>query len=164
MKTTQRVLLKLIRLLNGKNIYWIVGGRTGLILQGVEVEDDGEIDICTTKEGAYAIEKILKPYQIDKTNYQESPTFKAYVAKYLINGITVEVMGEPVKLFENGEWMGIPSENVATIEFAGQPIRVFTLESELNYYRQTAKEKPERKVITGKISKQLNLDKGNIKQ
>jgi len=135
---------------------WIVGGRTGLILQGVEVEDDGEIDICTTKEGAYAIEKILKPYQIDKTNYQESPTFKAYVGKYLINGITVEIMGDPQKLFENGEWVVIPKENVIEIEFDHQRINVFTLESELHYYQQTSKEKPVRLLTATKILERIN--------
>lgn len=138
---------------------WIIGGRTGLIIQGVEVEDDGEIDICTTKAGVYAIERILKPYQINKVAFQETPTFKAYVAKYLIDGITIEVMGDPLKLFENGEWMGIPKENVTTIEFAGKPIRVFTLESELRYYQQTTKEKPERRVITEKIQKRLDVVK-----
>ena len=130
-----------------------------MLIQGVEVEDDREIDMCTTKDGVYAIEKILKPYQIEETRYQESATFKAYVGKYLIDGITIEVMGDPEKLLESGEWIRIPKENITITDFEGNRINIFTLKSELNYHQQTSIERPERKVMVEKIQKRLDVIK-----
>ena len=65
------VLRKLISIFEKNNIYYIIGGNTGLILQGVNVEDDKEIDICTNKSGAYKIQKLLDEFTIDGVKYKK---------------------------------------------------------------------------------------------
>ena len=105
---TFTVLNKLINLLEKNNIYYTIGGNTGLLLQNVKVKDDKEIDICTTKTGAYKIQKLLDKYTVDEVKYKKLDWFKAHWGIFKINSITVEIMGNPKRKFEDGSWRGLP--------------------------------------------------------
>lgn len=100
------VLIKIIDLLSVENIYWVLGGRTGLTIQGVNVEDDNEIDICTTKDDLSKIEEVLKQYCIKPVFFDKSPFFTSYVAEFNIDGIKIDVMGDPKKKLNDGSWIG----------------------------------------------------------
>jgi len=73
------------------NIFWMIIGSTSLYLSGYDVKPQ-DIDIFTTRKNAVILEKALQPYKLDFVNYPDSK-FRSAFSKYLINGVTVEVMG-----------------------------------------------------------------------
>ena len=155
MEKTSEVLEKLISLFEDNNIYYILGGHTGLIIQGVELEDDEEIDICTTKQDAYKIQELLNGYTIEPVEYKELEHFRAYWGIFEIKGIKIEIMGDPEIKIESGEWIGLPKENITKTQFNNKEIRVFTLESEYKYYNNSVAKKERNRKIAEKIKEVL---------
>ena len=149
------VLVKVIDVLSKDDIWWVLGGRTGLIIRSVNIEDDNEIDICTTQENLEKIESILKTYCIKSVFLDESPFFTSYVAEFNIDGIKVDVMGDPKKKMNDGTWLSLPAENIIKYKFKNNEINVFTLKSEFEYYTNTSVEKSKRKFIAEEIQKVL---------
>jgi len=155
MTDTFTVLRKLINLFEKNNIYHIIGGNTGLILRNVEVKDDKEIDICTDKTGAYKIQKLLDKYCIDEVKYKRLEWFKAHWGIFKINNITIEIMGNPKRKFEDGSWRGLPKKNITTTIFRNKTVNVFTLKSEYEYYGKASNLKFKKKKIAEAIKKML---------
>lgn len=148
---TKNILLKLINLFEKNKIYWILGGHTGLIIQGINLVNDNEIDICTSKDELTKIKQILKKYVQTPIKSINTTYFKSTMATYNIDGVTIEVMADPQKKFANGNWIGLPSENIHQIIFENKVVNTFTLESELIYYQQTSQEKPKNAAIASAI-------------
>lgn len=153
MANTFKVLRKIIGLFNKNNIYYIIGGNTGLILQDVKVKDDKEIDICTDKSGAYEIQNLLNKYTVDEVKYKKLDWFKAHWGIFKINNITIEIMGNPKRRFKNGTWRRLPKKNIMPIIFKNKTVNVFTLESE--YYKKVSYNNPKKKKIADAIKKML---------
>lgn len=151
MSKTLEVFEELADLFQKKNIYWIIGGHTGLIIQGVELEDDNEIDICTTKEEAYKINDLLKESVKEPVEYKELEHFKAHWGIFNIKGIKIEIMGDPKIKTETDGWIGLPKENITQTDFKDKNINCFTLKSEYNYYNNSVAKKERNKKIAEKI-------------
>lgn len=152
---TRLVLSKLIDRLGREDIDYVVGGGTGLMIQGVDVEDDGEIDIVTSAENAKMIENRLIKNVIKKLSYQESDNFKAHIGLYEIDGVKIEVMGDPLAKMKSGDWVGVPEKNIHEIGFSGQKVCVFTLESEYEYYSKRSAKRQRNQQIAKKILEKL---------
>jgi len=155
MVKTLDVLEELRDLFEKNNVYYVIGGHTGLIIQGVDLEDDNEIDICTTKQDAYKINELLKDFVEDPLEYKELEHFKAYWGIFNIKGVKTEIMGDPQIKTETNGWMGLPKENITQTNFRGKKINCFTLESEYNYYNNSVAKKERNKKIAEKIKKVL---------
>jgi len=155
MANTFKVLRKIIGLFNKNNIYYIIGGNTGLILQDVKVKDDKEIDICTDKSGAYEIQNLLNKYTVDEVKYKKLDWFKAHWGIFKINNITIEIMGNPKRRFKNGTWRRLPKKNIMPIIFKNKTVNVFTLESEYEYYKKVSYNNLKKKKIADAIKKML---------
>jgi len=149
-------LFKTLRILYLNDIDYILGGRFGLAIQGVDVVLDDEIDLCVDDLNFEKINKLFQNECIFNPELVDLPTFKAKVAKYKINDLTLEVMCNPQKLFSDGTWIGIPEGNVAGYGLNNILFKVFTLESEYIYYMQTSKEKPYRLEVAEKIKEQID--------
>jgi len=59
---------------------WAVTGSLGLFLQGIEVEVH-DIDLQSSKEGAFFIEKVLEEYVIRKVEYLESERIRSFLGE-----------------------------------------------------------------------------------
>lgn len=136
-------------------IDFILGGRLGLVIRGVDIEFDNEIDLCVDESNFEKIYQLYSANCIEQPNYFESSTFKAHIAKYKINGLIIEVMVNPQKLFTNGSWMSTPDENICGFGVNDCLFKVFTLKSEFEYYSQTSREKPYRAEIAKKIQDKI---------
>ncbi|MFA5992697.1 MAG: hypothetical protein WC796_03255 [Candidatus Pacearchaeota archaeon] len=88
--------------LKGKKIKWRIGGGTNLILWGINVPSN-DVDIITTKTGAYDIERLLKKYVVKPVEFSETDKFSSHFGKFKIKGIEVEVMGD-LKVKVSGKW------------------------------------------------------------
>jgi hypothetical protein len=125
---------------------WAVTGSLGLFLQGVEV-DVHDIDLQSTKEGAFAIERALKEYGIRKVEYLESEKIRSFFGQLAINGIKVEIMGD-IQKDVGSEW-GPPSDLTAWIrwmEVGELSIPVLDLEFEYEAYRMLGRDEKAKKI------------------
>jgi hypothetical protein len=110
---------------------WAVTGSLGLFLQGVEV-DVHDIDLQSTKEGAFAIERALGEYKVHPVEYLESKKIRSFFGELGINGIKVEIMGDVQKDIGSG-WTP-PSDLSAWIHWEDvDELSVPVLDLELEY-------------------------------
>jgi len=89
--------------LKDSSITWVITGSLGMALQDVDVEIN-DIDIQTTPNGAYEIEKLFSEYIVEPVSYLISENIRSYLGKLQIIGIEVEIMGGIQKLIENQTW------------------------------------------------------------
>jgi len=89
--------------LKDSSITWVITGSLGMALQDVDVEIN-DIDIQTTPNGAYEIEKLFSEYIVEPISYLISENIRSHLGKLQINGIEVEIMGGIQKLIENQTW------------------------------------------------------------
>jgi hypothetical protein len=123
------------KIIQRKTIKWVLGGSTNLALQGVNVIPH-DIDILTNKDGAFAIQKKLSGYCVQKIEYCESDFFKSWFGVFKINGIKIEVMGDlSTRSSYEDDWQE-PTNLVIKkhIVLENQKIPVKTLEEELWAY------------------------------
>jgi hypothetical protein len=126
---------------------WAVTGSLGLFLQGIEVEVH-DIDLQSSKEGAFFIEKVLEKYVIRKVEYLESERIRSFLGELKINGIKVEIMGEVQKRLQGGEWESQSdlSHSIRWVRLKGLSVPVFNLEFEYRAYRMLGREEKMEKI------------------
>ncbi|MCK4670305.1 MAG: hypothetical protein KAT43_03800 [Nanoarchaeota archaeon] len=109
----------LVELLPEKEINWAIMGSTNLVLQGIDLEyGTDDIDILTDKDGAFAIEKILKKFMTKAVGFREVEKFKAYHGTFRINNIHIDVVGDMINKIPNGDtWKENLTKETKTIVF-----------------------------------------------
>ena len=125
---------------------WAVTGSLGLFLQGVEV-DVHDIDLQSTKEGAFAIERALEEYVVHHVEYLESERIRSFFGELDIDGIKVEIMGDIQK--DAGSGWGPPSDLPAWIRWVDVDVlSVPVLDLELEYaaYQMLGREEKAEKI------------------
>jgi hypothetical protein len=126
---------------------WAVTGSLGLSLQGIEV-DVHDIDLQSSKEGAFAIENVLEEYVIHKVEYLESQRIRSFLGELKMDGIKVEIMGEVQKRLQGGEWESQSdlSHSIHWVRLEGLSVPVFDLEFEVRAYRMLGREEKVEKI------------------
>jgi hypothetical protein len=97
------VLREIFSRLKGTSIPWVVTGSLGMALQGMDL-DVNDIDLQTTSDGAYEIEKAFSEYIITPVSYKVSDRLRSHLGKLEISGVEVEIMGSIQKRLENDTW------------------------------------------------------------
>jgi hypothetical protein len=131
------VLKKVYAKLSQHDIAWAITGSLNFALHGLPVEVH-DIDIQTDKNGAYEIEQLFAEFMTKKVARRTSKYIRSYLGAFVLDGITVEVMGDIEKRLESGEW-GEPvnvCDHRETITYEGMTIPVLSLEYEEKAYRQ----------------------------
>lgn len=92
--------------IHDKQLDWMIVGSASLVLQGIKL-DPADIDIFTNKDDAFEIYNSLSQYgtQEVKESLSSSLRFRSWFGKLMINGILVEINGDPEIKIENGDWM-----------------------------------------------------------
>jgi len=118
-----------------KNINWVLSGSTSLVIQGVDVTINNDIDILTDKAGAEILDNLLAQYRVKPMKYSETDKYKSYFGIYRLDGIQLEVMGEFQYLLKNGSWSE-PNQNNEIIfkDFLEMRLPLLKLEQELVEY------------------------------
>ena len=117
-----------------KDVEWVLIGSMSLALQGVNVEPH-DIDILTTKEGAYKINELLKSYEVEKVEWKKSEKYKSHIGKFVINGIQVEVIGD-FWIKDEEKWMKREFEKIIVKE-SGLELPCSSLEASYRAYKLT---------------------------
>ncbi|WP_409344102.1 nucleotidyltransferase domain-containing protein [Paenibacillus sp. MBLB4367] len=124
-----------VELSDGK-INWAVTGSLGFALQGMPVAV-GDIDIQTDAKGAYEIESRFRDYVVKNVRLCEAERIRSHFGALLIDGVTVEIMGDVQKRLPGETVWGAPTRLEAhkhIVDIGGFPIPVLTLEYEHSAY------------------------------
>jgi len=136
------ILKKLAKILEENYIEYCIVGSTSLFLEGVPVEPS-DIDILTTKDSAFKIDKLLNPYRLVECKLRESEVFRSYFGKYKIDSIDVEVMGE-LQYRKNDRWSRpfTPSTiKTKYVNLNNEKIRIARLEETYKFCKEIGREK-----------------------
>lgn len=118
-----------------KNINWVLAGSLSLYLHGVDVQPS-DIDLITTREGAYRIARIFSQYVEEPVRYMESEFFRSYFGVIIIDGVKVEVMGD-LEEKQYGKWVSLNKRlsNRDFIELEGRRVPLSDLKDQLESYK-----------------------------
>ena len=129
------VLRKIYACLINTNINWVVTGSLSFALQGIALEPH-DIDLQTDEAGAYEIERRFSKCLTRKVVFSSSEKMRSHFGALLIDGITVEIMGDISKRLENGTWEDPVNlehyKRIIVVE--GMQIPVLSLEYEYQAY------------------------------
>lgn len=128
-------LQKFYKIIDGKDILWILSGSTSLFVQGVDSVINNDIDILTDKTGSLKIDELLKDFRIEKSKYSSTEKYQSYFSKYEIDGVSVEIMGEFQYRLADNEWSKPNQTNkIIKKEFEGMLLPMLELNQELKEY------------------------------
>lgn len=115
---------------------WAFTGSLGMALQGVDLAI-GDVDIQTTRRGAYEIQDCLAPFSVCEVRYVRSATIRSYLGTFRIAGLDVEVMGDVEKRLDDDTWIDSPHlpSRIQFVNFAGSTFPVLDLHYEKEAYR-----------------------------
>lgn len=78
----------------GKGCTWLVGGSTGLMLQGVALAAmPRDLDLYADREDALAVHRELSAYAVDGQSESASGLYRSLLSHYEIAGASVELVG-----------------------------------------------------------------------
>lgn len=78
----------------GANVEWVVGGSAGLMLRGLSLTSEPrDLDIYSDDADVDRLYGILQPYAVDKPQLSESGIYRSILSHYMIEGISVELVG-----------------------------------------------------------------------
>ena len=119
--------------LKGEGVIWAVMGSLSHALQGLKIQPN-DIDICTDRRGAYAIEHILEEHVTLPVTYSQGDGVRSHLGELNIHGVKVQIIGDMETSTENGAWTPLPPDPPHIIMVSGAPIPVRTLEQEVETY------------------------------
>lgn len=128
---------------------WAVTGSLGLFIQGIEV-DVNDIDLQSSKEGAFVIERALEEYVVREVRYVKSRKIRSFLGELNIGGIKVEIMGELQKKSPDNGWES-PDDITRFIQWVKVDelsIPVLDLEMEYRAYRMLGREEKAEKILS----------------
>lgn len=83
------------QLLQVPEVRWLIGGSCGLLLQNVDIgRSPRDLDIYVDNNDVTAVHTSLVDYSVDAPIYSETPIYASILSHYLIDGNTVEVVGD----------------------------------------------------------------------
>jgi len=126
----ESVVLMLVKKLEDRQ--YAIRGTAGMVLQGLDMGVD-DIDVVADKKTALLFNDLFKKEVLKRVEYLESDKFKSYYGKFVINGISLEVMGE-WQIKKGEDWSGVydaSDDEVNIIDVNGLKVKVEKLEIEL---------------------------------
>lgn len=127
----------ILRRLQNQPVDWALTGSMAFALQGIPYHP-ADIDIQTTKAGAFAIHTLLSEFEVDPVRLRsDRPHLRSYLGRLEIGGVQVEVMGDFRKRLFSGTWT--PQTNIARhrrfIRFGAYQVPIFSISYEVGSYR-----------------------------
>ena len=138
---------------------YAIRGTASLVLQGLDMNVD-DIDILCNAKTALSANLKLSEYLVEEVAFKESPKFKSYFGKFLIDGVKVEIMGDWQIFNDKKGWSKLytaDAEDITHVKVDDLEIPVTKIELELEVFalmgRWTAYQKIKR---LAEESRQIN--------
>ena len=133
----------------GSSIQWALTGSTSMFLQGMALVVH-DIDVQTTAEGAYEVERRLQQIgkSVTRVYYRQSAVIRSHYGKLLVREEIVEIMGAIEHLGPSNEWEPPVelSSIVQWINWESEKLPVLSLEHELRAYKQMGRWEKAKKI------------------
>jgi hypothetical protein len=113
-------------------------GTASLFLQGLDMNVD-DIDLLCDAKTALDANSKLSDYLVEEVSFKESPKFKSYYGKFIIDKVQVEVMGDWQIFSEKKGWSKVynaDAENITHVTLDGIEIPVTKIGLELEVFAQ----------------------------
>jgi len=136
MSKTPQNFKNVIKLLSDKlsGYKYAIRGTSSLVMQGVDMNVD-DIDIVCDEKCSKVVNDILKEYLVNEVKYSESPKFKSYFGKFVIDGISVEIMGNWQILDTKRDWSKVyDGSGRIEVEYEGRKVYVTPIDLELEFF------------------------------
>jgi hypothetical protein len=144
-KKVVKVLEFILDKLSKTDIDWVLTGSTNLLIQGLFVQAK-DIDIVSTKEDLFRIEKMFAKYIKKKVQYSESKKYRSWFGRLVIKGIQVDLMAELEYKPPESDWVkSFTMENRIAITFNNTQINVNPVENELTFYKKMNRKNDDKK-------------------
>lgn len=116
-------------------IEWGITGSLGLALQGIEVAVR-DIDVRTDRRGAYELERAFSGAIARPISFTAAASVRSHFGALLIEGVTVEIMGDMQVRLADGVWEDVAEwrRHTRRAEIDGAPIPVISLAYERDMY------------------------------
>ena len=123
---------------------FFIFGSAALVLAGVNLEQVGDIDICTSKRDAEILKKLWadKDKQIDSS---PSERFRSNHSVYRFNDIDIDVAGG-LEVKTNGAWQTLLIDDYLTFSINELSIKIPTLEEQKRILTLFGREKDIEKI------------------
>jgi hypothetical protein len=130
------VLRTLYNRLEETDIVWVLTGSLGLAIKGIPLTPH-DIDIQTDRAGVYEFARIFADDLVQEPFFWETEHTQSWVAKFEIDGIQVEVMGDMRHRDEDGGWDDPPNLEAVRlyIQVAEMCVPTLSLDFEEEAYR-----------------------------
>jgi len=119
-------LRKLYNRLEETDIVWALTGSLGLAIKGIPLTPH-DIDIQTDRAGVYEFARIFADDLVQEPFFWETQHTQSWVAKFEMDGIQVEVMGDMRHRDEDGGWDDPPNLEAVRLYIQVAEMRVPTL-------------------------------------
>lgn len=87
-------LARLAELLESSKARWVVGGSTGLVLRGAQLDQaPRDLDIYTDSDNVLHIHKCLREFVMDEPAPSETERYRSILSHYQLSNTTVELVG-----------------------------------------------------------------------
>ena len=142
-----------------RKIPMVIGGGASLALQDIVVNDeDGEpmkvadIDVITSQEGAYALNRILRPLELKQVEFGVKDPFNSHFGVFSNDGAVLEVMGDLAVRVSgsdaDGTWHSYEHrlENPKMVNYKGLIVPVSSLDDQFISYLRLDRPKDRRKI------------------
>lgn len=121
--------------LEAAGIAYVIVGGTAAALLGVPVPVN-DIDIETNAEDAYRVQAFFANQVTEPMTLRESDYYRSHLGRLELDGLKVDVMGD-LHRREGNAWVPAAATVIRTVDMAGVPVRVGSLEeSTLAYIRR----------------------------
>jgi ribosomal protein S18 acetylase RimI-like enzyme len=125
--------------LQGCGIEWVVTGSAGIALQGIPITPV-DVDIQSTAEGIYLVEKCLLSYVKQSVTRVETDSIHSHIGQLTIHNTRVELFGDFDRKAAAVEAGWVAPVNIHKyrlfVDLNGFVLPVLSLETELDTYRR----------------------------
>ncbi|RME82013.1 MAG: hypothetical protein D6775_12045 [Caldilineae bacterium] len=120
---------------------WALTGSTSLALQGLPLTPH-DIDLQTTKAGAFAMARRLQPWVVQAPFFRRSRHTRSYWGLLRIRDLRVEMMGDIQHRRPDGGWYPVPdlSAHIVYVDIGDLHLPVLRLSYEARAYRRMGRE------------------------
>ena len=138
-KTQINTIVKITHKLNKITEKWAIIGSFGQALQGVEIVPN-DIDIITTKKGAYEIASKFKDCIGKEVSFSSTTKMRSYFGILKVEGFDVEFFGDIENKTKDGIWKPHHDweKKIIIMQFGNINIPVISLEFELQICKREA--------------------------
>ncbi|MFC5650826.1 hypothetical protein ACFPYJ_17255 [Paenibacillus solisilvae] len=89
-----RALVMIAQAAEASDAVWLVGGSTGLMLRGLQLNKrPNDLDLYADEEDALKLHELLLPFSVDAQQVSVTGIYRSVLSHYSIEGISVELVG-----------------------------------------------------------------------